>query len=219
MDLLEGKRTIGSKWVFKIKYTTNGEIERYKARSVAKGYTQKEGFDYHYTFLPVAKMVTVRTLISIAASPNWPLFHMDVSNAFLQGDLVEEVYMDMPQGFHRQGEKRKVCRLLKSLYGLKQASKQWNIKLTDALTCVGYVQSAHDHSLFTKKQENAQVLILVYVDNLMITENDAQLISETKSILHKNFKIKDLSDLKYFLGLEVMRSSKGIILNQRKYSG
>lgn len=109
--------------MFKIKYKENGKIERYKARVVAKGYTQQESLDYHNTFSTVAKMVIVRTIISMATSRGWNLFQMDVNNTFLQGDLYGEVYMDLPQGFWKQGE-HKVRKLLKSLYCLKQASRQ-----------------------------------------------------------------------------------------------
>lgn len=216
VPLPAGKKTIGSKWVHKIKYKANGEIDKYKARLVAKGYTQREGLDYHETFSPVAKMVTVRTIISVAASKNWFLYQMDVNNAFLQGDLYEEVYMNFPQGFHRQGEYR-VCKLLKSLYGLKQASRQCNIKLTTVLLQAGYCQSPHDHSLFTK-QRGRIVIILIYVDDLLIIGSDKDLIEEAKKTLHSNFKVKDLGELKYFLGIEVLRSKQGILLNQRKYA-
>jgi len=108
------------------------------------------------------------TIISIATAKGWFLYQMDVSNAFLQGNLYEEIYMQTPQGFHKQGE-LKVCRLMKSLYGLKHASKQWNINLTDALVQSGYKQSAFDHSLFTKQQGKEMVIILVYVADLPIT--------------------------------------------------
>lgn len=122
VDLPIGKRDIGFKWVYKVKYKTNGEVERYNARFVAKRYNQQEGLDYHEIFSPVTEMVTVRTIISIAVSHNWPLFQIDVHNVFLQGDLTKDVYMELPQGFQRQRE-NKVCKLLKSLYGLKQASR------------------------------------------------------------------------------------------------
>ncbi|XP_019242117.1 PREDICTED: uncharacterized protein LOC109222191 [Nicotiana attenuata] len=104
VGLPAGKKAIGSKWVFKIKYMANGEVERYKARLVVKGYAQQEGLDYHETFSPIAKMVTVRTVISITASRGWNLFQMDVNNTFLQEDLYEDVYMELPQGFQRQGD-------------------------------------------------------------------------------------------------------------------
>lgn len=162
-------------------------------------------------------MVTVRTTISVAASHNCPLYQMDIHNAFLQGDLMEDVYMEMPQGFQKQGE-YKVCKLLKSLYGLKQASRQWNLKLTEVLLDAGYSQSPYDHSLFTKRDGQGIAVILIYVDDLLITGNSRKLIQELKHSLHSRFKMKDLGDLKFFLGIEVMRSKAGILLNQRKYA-
>ncbi|XP_019262477.1 PREDICTED: uncharacterized protein LOC109240307 [Nicotiana attenuata] len=138
-------------------------------------------------------MVTVRTVFSIAASRGWDLFQMDVNNAFLQGDLYEDVYLELPQGFQRQGE-YKVYKLLKSLYGLKQASRQWNIKLIEALVKAEYHQSANDHSLFTKYTTSDIVVILVYVDDLFITGSNAEIIKEAKQTIQNSFKVKDLGD-------------------------
>ncbi|KAH0738218.1 hypothetical protein KY290_036923 [Solanum tuberosum] len=217
VDLPPGKTAIGCKWVFIIKYKACGAVERYKARLVAKGYNQNEDLDYVETFSPVVKMVTVRVVLALAAAHNWSLHQLDVYNAFLQGDLQEEVYMHVPQGFSSQGEKQ-VCRLHKSLYGLKQASRQWNLKLTEALINSGFTQSHFDYSLFTKKVEERVVIILVYVDDILITGNDQELIMEGKQALKLNFKIKDLGEMKYFLGIEIARSKQGILMNQRKFA-
>ncbi|KAL3376952.1 hypothetical protein AABB24_003396 [Solanum stoloniferum] len=218
VDLPLGKSPIGCKWVYKIKFKADGSVERYKARLVAKGFTQQEGIDYHDTFSPVVKMVTVRCVVALAAQSGWCLFQMDVYNAFLQGDLFEEVYMSLPPGFGSQGE-NKVCRLLKSLYGLKQASRQWNQKLTNALMQSGFTQSKLDYSLFTKTNSTGDiVIILIYVDDLLITGSSDRLIQEAKDTLHHNFKMKDLGELRYFLGIEFARSKDGILMNQRRYA-
>ena len=141
---------------------------------------------------------------------------MDVFNSFLQGDLNEEVYMELPLGFVHQSEQGLVCRLTKSLYGLKQASRQWNIKTTTLINS-RFRQSHHDYSLFTKHQKDSLVVLLVYVDDLLITGNDHKMILETNGILKDSFKIKDLGELRYFLGIEFARNSTGILMHHRKY--
>jgi len=142
-DLPQGKRPIGCRWIYKVKYKSTGEMERFKARLVAKGYSQQEEIDYKETFSHVVKMVTVRTIVSLVTSRHWHIHQMDVFNAFLHSELDDEIYMQLPQGFVSEGEK--VCRLTKSLYGLKQALTQWNHKLTKALLKLKFQQSQHDH--------------------------------------------------------------------------
>jgi len=216
-DLPPHKHPIGCKWVYKIKHMADGSIERYKARLVAKGYTQCEGLDYHDTFSPVAKMTTVKCFLALAAAKNWFLHQLDVNNAFLHGDLHEEVYMKMPPGFGVKGES-KVCRLTKSLYDLKQASRQWFSKLSSTLIDLGFVQSKANYSLFTRVQGSSFIALLIYVDDVAIASNDSDAISSFITMLNDKFKLKDLCSLKYFLGLEIARSSSGISVSQRKYA-
>ncbi|WVY93987.1 hypothetical protein V8G54_033075 [Vigna mungo] len=210
------KNVVGCKWVYKTKLNAAGSIERYKARLVAKGFTQTEGMDFFETFSPVVKITTVRFLLSIVVSRKWFLHQLDVDNAFLHGDLDEEVYMKPPPGLILP-EPNLVCKLHKSLYGLRQASRQWNSKLTSALLSCGFSQSTADHSLFIRKTATSFIALLVYVDDIVLTGDNMDDITTVKQFLNQKFRIKDLGNLKYFLGFEVARSQQGLILNQRKY--
>ncbi|GKB70996.1 putative RNA-directed DNA polymerase [Tanacetum coccineum] len=216
VELPFGRKAIGSKWVYRIKYMSSGEIERFKARLVAKGFNQKEGIDYEETFSPVVKMSTVRCLIDLAVQNDWKLFQIDVNNAFLYGDLSEDVYMLPPPRFFDKDDKR-VCKLKRSLYGLKQAPRQWNHKLYETLIEVGFKQSINDHSLYIKNDGGVSLYLLVYVDDFVITGNSESEIEKFKTFLNQKFKIKDLGELKYFLGIEVLKTKNGLCLNQRKY--
>jgi transposase InsO family protein len=216
VDLPDHIKPIGCRWIYKIKHHADGSIERYKARLVAKGYTQIEGLDYFDTYSPVAKLTTVRVVIALASIHNWHLHQLDVNNAFLHGELQEDVYMLIPPGVP-QSKPNQVCKLHKSLYGLKQASRKWYEKLTSVLLQQQYHQASSDHSLFIKQADDSFTIILVYVDDVILAGNSITEFTKIKSILHAEFKIKDLGQLKYFLGLEVAHSSRGISLCQRKY--
>ncbi|MCH79609.1 retrovirus-related Pol polyprotein from transposon TNT 1-94 [Trifolium medium] len=207
---------IGNKWVYKIKHKADGSIERYKARLVSKGYNQVEGLDFFDTYSPVAKITTVRTLIALASIQHWNLHQMDVNNAFLPGELQEDVYMDVPQGV-TSPRPNQVCKLLKSLYGLKQASRKWYERLTALLLQHGYTQSNSDHSLFTLTKGSSFTALLVYVDDIILAGNCMDEFDRIKQIMHHEFKIKDLGQLRYFLGIEVAHSSSGVTICQRKY--
>lgn len=198
-------------------------MARRKARLVAKGYTQQQGVDFIDTFSPVAKLVSVKFLLSIASSHKWFLTQLDISNAFLNGDLFEEVYMDLPLGYLPQGEHKNksgklVCKLHKSIYGLKQASRQWNLKFTEAVLKIGFIQSKSDYSMYTRGSGDTFVVILLYVDDIILSSPNKQVIADVKAFLSTVFRLKDLGDLKYFLGLEIARSETGIMLCQRNYA-
>ncbi|KAL4362743.1 hypothetical protein GQ457_04G027460 [Hibiscus cannabinus] len=173
VSLPPGKKTIGCKWVFRTKLKADGTLDRYKARLVAKGYTQQSGVDFLSTFSPVAKITTIRVIIAIAAAQNWNLHQLDINNAFLHGFLQEEVYMDLPLGFFSD-KSGMVCKLQKSLYGLKQASRQWNERLTVALVQQGFKQSVSDSSLFTRGNGSTFVALAVYVDDIILANIEQQ---------------------------------------------
>ena len=212
-----GKKVVSCKWVNAVKQDPFGKVERYKARLVAKGYSQTYGIDYDETFAPVAKMSTVRTLISCAANFDWPLYQLDVKNAFLHGDLQEEVYMEIPPGFSTSQTKGKVLRLKKSLYGLKQSPRAWFDRFRRAMCGMGYKQCNGDHTLFYRHRGKKIAILVVYVDDIIITGDDTQEIAQLKENISKEFEVKDLGQLKYFLGIEIARSPRGIVLSQRKY--
>uniref|UniRef100_A0A2N9HR29 Integrase catalytic domain-containing protein n=1 Tax=Fagus sylvatica TaxID=28930 RepID=A0A2N9HR29_FAGSY len=219
VDLPAGKSAIGCKWVYKIKTRSDGTVDRYKARLVAKGFTQEYGIDYEETFAPVARLSSVRTLIAVSASRHWPLFQMDVKNAFLNGELTEEVYMQLPPGFSQPpGFSSKVCRLRRALYGLKQAPRAWFAKFSSTISQHGFSASSYDSALFFRRSDHGITLLLLYVDDMIITGDDVQGIQDLKRFLGQHFEMKDLGPLSYFLGLEVSSSSDGYYLTQAKYT-
>ncbi|RVX10349.1 Retrovirus-related Pol polyprotein from transposon RE1 [Vitis vinifera] len=218
VDLPREKKVVGCKWVFTIKSKADGSVERYKTRLVAKGFTQTYGIDYQETFAPVAKINSIRVLLYLTVNSNWPLHQLDVKNAFLNGDLEEEVFMSPPPGFEESFGVGKVCKLKKSLYGLKQSPRAWFERLGKVIKHYGYTQSQADHTMFYKHSNEGKVAILiVYVDDIVLTGDDCNELEKLKGKLAEEFEIKDLGALKYFLGVEFARSKEGIFVNQRKY--
>lgn len=192
------KTPIACKWVYKVKYNANGFIECYKACLVAKGYTKVEGIDYFDTFSPVFKLTTVRSLLALASLKGWYLEQLDINNAFLHGDLHEEVYMTLPKGLVLQNSDSnhtKVCKFQKSIYELKQASTQWYVKIYNYLLNIGYKPSVVDYSLFTKHKNSSFTALLICVDDIVIAVNDFCEIQLVKNHIHNSFKIKDLESL------------------------
>nr|KYP55970.1 Retrovirus-related Pol polyprotein from transposon TNT 1-94 [Cajanus cajan] len=217
-NLPEGARPIGVKWVYKKKMNVEGEVERYKARLVVKGYRQKKGIDYDEVFSPVTRMESIRLLISLAAQKQWPILQMDVKSAFLNGVLKEEVYVEQPLGYMKRGDEKKVLRLRKSLYGLKQAPRSWNERIDGYFKKNGYEQCPYEHALYIKKSEKDMMVVALYVDDLIFTGSNAKLIKEFKEIMKKEFEMTDLGLMKYFLGLEVKQSDEGIFISQERYA-
>ncbi|CAN6459492.1 unnamed protein product [Victoria cruziana] len=216
VDLPSGKKTIGCRWIFKIKTKSDGTLERYKARLVAKGYSQEYGIDYEETFAPVARMTSVRTLISVASISKWPIFQMDVKNAFLNGNLKEEVFMDAPPGLSIPNGK--VLRLKKALYGLKQAPKAWFDRFYSVMILHDFKSCYSDTAMFVKTTAIGNVILLLYVDDMIITGSDFCEILHVKKFLHENFQMTDLGKLTFFLGIEVSYSQRGYLLSQMKFA-
>ena len=194
VSLPPGEKTVGCKWVYAVKHLPDGSIDRYKARLVAKGFTQIPGKDFSATFAPVAKLTTVRLLVSLAASQSWPLYQLDVKNAFLNGDLQETIYMDPPPGFRAEGEcSGKVCKLRKSLYGLKQSPRAWFSRFSNVVLSMGFIRCHSDHTCFIRRRPDGRCIILsVYVDDIIITGNDTAEITRVKAKLGTTFDVKDL---------------------------
>ena len=211
------RKAIGCRWIYKVKYNADGSVNRYKARLVAKGYAQTHGVDYEETFAPVAKMTTVRTVTALAAAKGWHLHQIDIKNAFLQGELEEEVYMVQPPGFESSIHPKAVCRLKKPLYGLKQAPRAWHSKITQYLHQIGFRMSKSDNSLYIRSDSTSSIVIILYVDDLVIGGENLVEINKVKSLLSDKFEMTDMKELHYFLGIEVIRTPAGIIISQRHY--
>lgn len=213
------KTTVGCRWVYTVKIGPDGQIDRFKARLVAKGYTQIFGLDYGDTFSPMAKISSAPLFLALAAINHWSLHQLDIKNSFLHGELEEEVYMDQPPGFTIPGNSRFVCRLNRSLYGLKQSPRAWFGRFSSALIQFGMTRCEADHSVFFLHSSNGQhIFLVVYVDDIVIIGDDTDGIQRLKTHLFKNFQTKDLGPLRYFLGIEVAQSSSGIAINQLKYA-
>ncbi|KAM2776095.1 hypothetical protein PS2_008609 [Malus domestica] len=208
---------VGCKWVFRIKKNHDGSIERYKARLVAKGFHQNEGLDYTKTFSPVAKPVAIRLLLSFVVQFNWFLNQLDISNAFLHGDLKEDVFMIQPPSFQDLSKPHHVCKLRKSLYGLKQAPRAWFDKLFQALQSLGFSQSSSDASLFVV-QALTLVIVLVYVDDILVSGSDSHIFNQFIAKLSIIFPVKDLGPLHYFLGVEVHRTTDALLISTQIFA-
>lgn len=214
--LPEGRKAIGSKWVFKLKYNNQGEIERYKARLCAKGFAQKEGRDYHEIFSPTTRFDSIRVILSVAAHEGYKIKQFDVKTAFLYGELSEEVYMEIPEGFPKHGNE--VCKLVKSLYGLKQAPRCWNQKFDSALRKFGFEQCQADKCIYRGYVQEHKVLLIIYVDDGLLISPSDKALDIFLTELGKCFEIK-VGDINNYVGLEIIENKErnSIFLHQTRY--
>lgn len=215
--LPKGKRAINSKWVFKTKRNAEGAFVRYKARLVVKGCSQKQGIDYSETFSPVVRYNSLRFLFAMAAKHDLSVHQLDAVTAFLNGELQEEVFMKQPEGY--DDNSGRVCRLLKSLYGLKQASKVWNDKLNEALISLGLNRSEVDQCIYYCVSKHSMVYVAIYVDDVLVFSNDKEATQRIKNVLSSKFKMKDMGSVSSVLGMRVQRDEvkKLIKLDQSEY--
>jgi hypothetical protein len=203
----QGRRVVGSRWVYKEKRDGEGDLAVYKARVVALGCSQVPGQDFNATFASVARLTTLRALFAIAAREDWELHQVDVKDAYLQGDLDEEVYMRVPEGFVEPGKEGWLWKLEKALYGLKQAGRQWKIKLEGVLREMGFTKSAADDCLYVREENGEiEVVVLVYMDDMAVAGRKLENVEAFKKNLGERFEIKDLGELEYILGIQVTRN-------------
>jgi len=194
---------VTGKWIFKHKFWSNGSLERYKARWVLRGFTQRPGVDFDETFSPVVKPATVRTVLSLALSRRWPIHQLDVKNAFLHGTLSETVYCQQPSEFKDPAHPDHVCLLKKSLYGLKQAPRAWYSRMASFLLSIGFAEAKSDTSLFVYQRGSDTAYLLLYVDDIVLTASSPVFLRRIISALQQEFAMKDLGELHHFLGMQV----------------
>jgi hypothetical protein len=198
--------------VFKKKLRPDGTIDKYKARLMAKCYTQKEGEDFFDTYLPVARLTTIRVLLSLAASHNLLIHQMNVKTTFLNGELKEKIYMTQSDGFVVKGQKDKECKLQKSLYGMKQAPKQWHEKFDSTLISVGFSVNEADRCMYYRHGGGQRVILCLYVNDILIFGTSLNVINEVKTFLCQSFDMKDLGEADVILNIKLIKGDNEITL-------
>ena len=219
VDPPEGIVPVGCKWLYKRKLGADGEVTTFKARLVAKGYTQRPGIDFEETFSPVAMPKSIRIMLAIAAYYDYEIWHMDVKTAFLNGDIDKEIYMEQPQGFISNRSEQKVCKLQRSIYGLKQASRSWNIRFDETVKSFGFIKNVYESCVYKKASGSSIQFIVLYVDDILLIGNKKAMLECTKAWLSSQFSMKDLGEASYVLGIRIYRdrSKRMLGLSQSMY--
>nr|GFB47403.1 retrotransposon protein, putative, Ty1-copia subclass [Tanacetum cinerariifolium] len=214
VELLPNARTVGSKWLFKKKTDMDGAVYIFKARLVAKGFTQPYRVDYEETFSSVADIRAIRILIAIVAYYDYEIWQMDVKTAFLNGHLFEEVYIEQPEGFVNPKYPNNVCKLKRSIYGLKQASRQWNKRFDDENKKFGFTQNPNEPCVYIKASGSYIAILILYVDDILLMGNNIPMLHDVKSYLGRSFAMNYLGEAAYILGIKIYRDrSKRLIEN------
>ncbi|GJS47096.1 putative ribonuclease H-like domain-containing protein [Tanacetum coccineum] len=217
VELPNGKRAIGTKWVFRNKKDERGIVIKNKARLVAQGYTQEEGIDYDEVFAPVARIEAIRLFLAYASFKDFVVYQMDVKSAFLYGKIEEEVYVCQPPGFEDPDFPDRVYKVEKALYGLHQAPRAWYETLSTYLLDNRFQRGKIDKTLFIKRDKGDILLVQVYVDDIIFGSTKKSLCTEFKKMMHKKFQMSSMGELTFFLGLQVKQKEDGIFLSQDKY--
>src|SRR3954468_23395170 len=205
VDLPHDRKAVENKWIFKRKTDADGNVTVYKDRLVAKGLRQIQGVDYDETFSPVALLKSVRIMLEIAAYFDYEIWQMDVKTAFLNGNIEEELYMIQPKGFVDPKDANKVCKLQRSIYGLKQASRSWNLRFDEVIKEFGFVQTYGEACIYKKVSGSNVAFLILYVDDILLIGNDIDLLNSVKSYLNSKFSMKDLGEASYILGIKIYR--------------
>ena len=213
-----GIKPVTAKWIYKTKIGADGQPSKLKARLVARRFQQTKGIDFDEVFASVAKWKAVRMVVALAVSNDWILFHLDMVTTFLNGDLKEIVYMEVPEGFRNSSTSNKVCRLIKSLFGLRQAPRTWFKKIQRFLSEQGLSHMKADYSLFYVSSSKGIIILILYVDDLLVTGSDNDGICSLKQKLMQRFDMIELGNVTYYLGVEFIRSNFGIFLSQKAYA-
>ena len=208
----KGVKPIGCKWIYKRKRRPYGKVETFKARLVAKGYTQKEGIDYEETFFPVAMLKSIPDSFSCSCKSRLRDFAYGCQNSILNGSLEEDIYMQQPEGFIARGQEHMACKLQRSIYGLKQASRTWNIRFDQAITLYGFKKSPDEPCVYERIQGTKVVFLVLYIDDILLIGNDIKVLSSVKGRLQKQFDMKDLGEANYILGTKLLRDRKNKVL-------
>ncbi|GJW36990.1 putative ribonuclease H-like domain-containing protein [Tanacetum coccineum] len=218
VDLPNGKRAIGTKWVYRNKNDERGIVIKNKARLVAQGYTKEEGIDYDEVFAPVAKIEAIRLFLAYASFKDFVVYQMDVKSAFLYGKIEEEVYVCQPPGFEDPDLPDRVYKVEKALYGLHQAPRAWYETFSTYLFDNGFKRGKIDKTLFIRYDKGDILLVQVYVDDNIFGSTKKSLCTEFEKMMHKKFQISSIGELTFFLGLQVKQKEDGIFISQDKYA-